>query len=138
MIYVVIQFSCIIYLILNTQLENLATLEYLLLGIAVLIGLMAIINIKPRNLNIVPTLKDQHQLVINGIYRYIRHPMYTSVLLSCIAFTLSNAHYLAQGVMLVLVINLILKSNLEEKLLIQRFDTYQNYRNKTGCFVPFL
>jgi protein-S-isoprenylcysteine O-methyltransferase Ste14 len=64
--------------------------------------------------------------------------MYTSVLLSCIAFTLSNAHYLAQGVMLLLVINLILKSNLEEKLLTQRFDTYQDYRNKTGRFLPFL
>jgi hypothetical protein len=35
MIYVVIQFSCIIYLILNAQLENLATLEYWLLAIAV-------------------------------------------------------------------------------------------------------
>jgi hypothetical protein len=32
--------------------------------------------------------------------------------LSCIACTLSDAHYLAQGVMLLLVINLILKSNL--------------------------
>ncbi|CAB5502654.1 hypothetical protein AZO1586I_995 [Bathymodiolus thermophilus thioautotrophic gill symbiont] len=137
MIYVVIQFSCIIYLVLNTQLENLAILEYLLLAIAVVIGLMAVINMKPRNLNIVPTLKNQHQLVINGIYRYIRHPMYTSILLLCIAFTLSNAHYLAQGIMLVLVVDLILKSNLEEKLLIQRFDTYQDYRNKTGCFVPF-
>ncbi|CAC9446333.1 hypothetical protein BSPLISOX_400 [uncultured Gammaproteobacteria bacterium] len=138
MIYVVIQFSCIIYLILNAQLENLATLEYWLLAIAVVIGLMAVINMKPRNLNIVPTLKNQHQLVVKGIYHYIRHPMYTSVLLSCIAFTLSNAHYLAQGVMLLLVINLILKSNLEEKLLTQRFDTYQDYRNKTGRFLPFL
>jgi protein-S-isoprenylcysteine O-methyltransferase Ste14 len=36
------------------------------------------------------------------------------------------------------VINLILKSNLEEKLLTQRFDTYQDYRNKTGRFLPFL
>jgi protein-S-isoprenylcysteine O-methyltransferase Ste14 len=87
MIYVVIQFSCIIYLILNAQLENLATLEYWLLAIAVVIGLMAVINMKPRNLNIVPTLKNQHQLVVKGIYHYIRHPMYTSVLLSCIAFT---------------------------------------------------
>jgi hypothetical protein len=47
--------TSIIYLILNAQLENLATLEYWLLAIAVVIGLMAVINMKPRNLNIVPT-----------------------------------------------------------------------------------
>ncbi len=138
MIYVIIQFSCIIYLILNARFENLALLEYLLLATAAIIGLMAVINMQVRNLNILPTLKDRHQLITYGIYRYIRHPMYSSVLLLCVALTLSNAHYVAQIVLLVLVLDLILKSNLEERLLIQRFDAYQRYKSKTGRFMPFL
>ncbi|SFV86280.1 hypothetical protein MNB_SUP05-SYMBIONT-4-739 [hydrothermal vent metagenome] len=93
---------------------------------------------KLSNLNIIPTLKDQHQLVTGGIYRWIRHPMYTSVITLCFAFASTNDHKIAQFAMLVLILNLFLKSNLEEKLLIQRFDSYQAYKDKTGQFIPFL
>lgn len=138
MIYVVIQFSCIIYLIFNMQFERLNILSYGLISIAVAIGITAVINMKLGNLNIVPTLKKQHQLITNGIYHWIRHPMYTSVLLLCLAFTLTNSHQTAQLVMLILLLDLVLKSNLEEKLLSQRFEKYQDYKNKTGRFIPFL
>jgi hypothetical protein len=54
MIYVVIQFSCIIYLILNAQPENLATLEYWLLAIAVVIGHQCLEHINTsRKVNII-------------------------------------------------------------------------------------
>ncbi|HIB97469.1 MAG TPA: isoprenylcysteine carboxylmethyltransferase family protein [Candidatus Thioglobus sp.] len=137
MIYVVIQFSCIIYLIFNIQPNQLDWLEYFLLSMAVIIGSIAVINMKFNNLNIIPTLKDNHQLRTHGIYKYIRHPMYTSVLLSCLALVLSNPHWIAQLVMTVLLINLILKSNFEEKLLLKRFKSYSKYRQKTGRFLPF-
>jgi protein-S-isoprenylcysteine O-methyltransferase Ste14 len=137
MIYVVIQFSCIIYLIFNIQPNQLDWLEYFLLSMAVIVGSIAVLNMKFNNLNIIPTLKDNHQLRTHGIYKYIRHPMYTSVLLSCLALVLSNPHWIAQLVMTVLLINLILKSNFEEKLLLKRFKSYSKYRQKTGRFLPF-
>jgi len=137
MIYVVVQFSCIIYLIFNIQPNQLDWLEYFLLSMAVIIGSIAVINMNLNNLNIIPTLKDNHQLRTHGIYKFIRHPMYTSVLLSCLALVLSNPHWIAQLVMTVLLINLILKSNVEEKLLLKRFKGYSKYRRKTGRFLPF-
>jgi len=137
MIYVVIQFSCIIYLIFNIQPNQLDLLEYLLLSLAVIIGSTAVLNMKLNNLNIIPTLKNNHQLRTHGIYKFIRHPMYTSVLLTCLALVLSNPHWIAQLVMIVLLINLILKSNFEEKLLLKRFKGYAKYRQKTGRFLPF-
>ncbi len=138
MIYVVIQFVCIIYLIINARFEHLDTLKYALLGAATVIGVSAVVNIKPDNLNIVPTLKDKHKLITHGIYRFIRHPMYTSVLLLSFTLTLTHSHYLSQLIMFILLVDLILKSNLEEKLLTERFSTYQDYKNNTGRFLPFL
>jgi len=138
MIYVVIQFGCIIYLIINARFDHLNTLSTALIALSIVIGLMAVINMKLNNLNIVPTLKDNHQLVTHGIYRLIRHPMYTSVLLFCLAFTLTIADNQAVVVMFILLIDLILKSNVEEKLLSEHFDTYSNYKTKTGRFLPFL
>jgi Putative protein-S-isoprenylcysteine methyltransferase len=121
MIYVVVQFACIIYLIMNTQLNGFSPLIYLLITLSVIIGSVAVVNMQLSNLNIVPTLKDKHQLITNGIYAHIRHPMYSSVLLFCLALTLTNAHLTAQLTMLILLIDLILKSNLEEKLTNQTF-----------------
>jgi len=138
MIYVVIQFSCIIYLIINAQFDHLNTLSTSFIALSIVIGLTAVTNMRLSNLNIVPTLKNRHQLVTHGIYHFIRHPMYTSVLLFCLAFTLTNSHSLSQLIMLILFIDLILKSNVEEMLLTERFNTYQNYKNKTGRFLPFL
>ena len=138
MIYVVVQFACIIYLIMNTQLNGFSPLIYLLITLSVIIGSVAVVNMQLSNLNIVPTLKDKHQLITNGIYAHIRHPMYSSVLLFCLALTLTNAHLTAQLTMLILLIDLILKSNLEEKLLTKRFDKYQNFKKNTARFLPFL
>ncbi len=138
MIYVVIQFGCIIYLIINARFDHLNTLSITLIALSIVIGLMAVMNMKLNNLNIVPTLKDKHQLVTHGIYRLIRHPMYTSVLLFCLAFTLSIADNQAVVVMFILFIDLIIKSNVEEKLLSERFNDYKTYKNKSGKFLPFL
>ena len=76
MIYVVIQFGCIIYLIINARFDHLNTLSTTLIAFSIVIGLMAVINMKLSNLNIVPTLKDNHQLITHGIYRFVRHPVY--------------------------------------------------------------
>ncbi|SMM99054.1 hypothetical protein SPONL_337 [uncultured Candidatus Thioglobus sp.] len=138
MIYVIVQFACIIYLIFNAKFEFLDTASIALLSTAVAIGLLAVFNMKINNLNIVPTLKENHQLVINGVYRYIRHPMYTSVIFLCLSLMLTNAHLYAQLAMLVLFIDLILKSNVEEKLLAERFSNYVEYKNTTGRFLPFI
>ncbi|HIM95307.1 MAG TPA: hypothetical protein EYM53_01655, partial [Gammaproteobacteria bacterium] len=121
MIYVVIQFGCIIYLIINAQFDHLNALSTSFLTLSIVIGLTAVVNMKLSNLNIVPTLKDRHQLVTHGIYRFIRHPMYTSVLLFCLALTLTVTDKQTIIVMFILLINLILKSTLEEKLLSERF-----------------
>jgi len=138
MIYVVIQFGCIIYLLINAKFDHLNMSSAVLIALSIVIGLMAVINMKPGNLNIVPTLKDKHQLVTHGIYQFIRHPMYTSVVLFCLSLTLTIGDNQSIIVMITLLIDLILKSNLEEKPLIERFDDYSNYKIKTGRFLPFL
>ena len=138
MIYVVVQFSCIIYLILNAQFNLFGFIEYILSFAAVVIGLSAIFTMKLDNLNILPSLTKNHELRTSGIYRFIRHPMYSSVLLLSFALMLSNANTIAQIVMLILFIDLILKSNLEEQLLLDRFNNYHSYQKTTGRFLPFL
>ena len=136
MIYVIVQFSCIIYLFVNANVTNLSTLSNLLLVVATMILIAAVSGMR-HNINNAST-KEKHQLVTLGIYRWIRHPMYTSFLVCCFGLMLSNSHLLSQLIMLVLFIDLMLKANLEEALLAQRYTEYHNYQKNTGRFLPFL
>tara|TARA_B100001079_G_scaffold268781_2_gene279817 strand:- start:314 stop:730 length:417 start_codon:yes stop_codon:yes gene_type:complete len=138
MIYVVIQFSAIFLLIVNANINNINTYSLILFIASTIIGVIAIINMKISNLNIVPELKDNHKLATNGIYKYIRHPMYTSVILLCLGFLLTEITTVNIIAMLVLIIDLFLKSRLEEKLLEQRFNSYKDYKNSTYRFLPFI
>lgn len=138
MIYVVIQFSAILLLIINTNINNIGTYSLILFIASAIIGVTAIINMKISNLNIMPELKDNHKLATNGIYKYIRHPMYTSVILLCLGFLLTEITTVNIIAMLILTINLFLKSRLEEKLLEQRFNNYKDYKNNTYRFLPFI
>ena len=56
------------------------------LGIAV--GLLAIWNMRVSKLRTNPEVADGSKLVTNGIYKYIRHPMYLGLLLVAFALVL--------------------------------------------------
>lgn len=138
MIYVVVQFTCIIFLITNADFSKLGYFSWGLLITGWIVGYLAIFNMKLDNINILPQLKTHHKLITYGIYHYIRHPMYTSIMLQGLAATLTNPTAWQWLIYLLLIVVLFLKSEKEQVYLSKRFDDYQNYQNKTGRFIPFL
>jgi protein-S-isoprenylcysteine O-methyltransferase Ste14 len=79
------------------------------------------------------------QLVTSGIYAYIRHPLYSSLLLLAwgIFFKLPS---LPGGLLaLAATIFLVLTARADEAECIQFFGSvYQGYMHKTRRFIPFL
>ncbi len=138
MIYVIIQFASIFFLIYYAEASAFNSLSWVLILLSVVIGLKAVFDMKISNLNILPELKKEHNLVKSGIYSLIRHPMYTSVMLFCLALTLSRFDAISLGVFAILYIDLYFKSKKEESYLLDRFQSYQEYRSKTSRFLPFL
>ena len=137
MIYVIIQFGAIFFLIYYSDLDAINLISGLLLLIAGLIGLKAVYDMKLSNLNILPELKEKHQLVTRGIYSQIRHPMYTAVLLFCLGLVFTKLDITSGIVYFILCVDLYLKSQKEEDYLTERFDNYVQYRTKTVRFLPF-
>jgi protein-S-isoprenylcysteine O-methyltransferase Ste14 len=87
-----------------------------------------------------PTLEihKDHTLVTNGIYRYIRHPMYASQLLWVIAQILLLQNWLAGPLDLVFFIPFyFLRVQAEEKMMLESFgDQYRDYMKKVGGLIP--
>lgn len=102
------------------------------------LGLWAIITMRIGNFNIVPNVKKHASIVIRGPYKVIRHPMYTSLWLVFIPLVI-NYYSLFRLIMVdMLIVDLIIKSIFEEKLLCRKFAEYPNYKRKSKRFIPYI
>jgi protein-S-isoprenylcysteine O-methyltransferase Ste14 len=90
--------------------------------------------------NWTPTLglRDDHKLVTEGIFKRIRHPMYTAHLLWAIAAAMMLPNWLAGYAFLVASLaQYVTRVNDEEQMMIEQFgDEYISYMQKTGRFFP--
>ncbi len=102
------------------------------------IGLWAIAHNKIDNFNIQPNLKNGCQLIITGAYRYIRHPMYTSVIMMMFAVLVATPTFMELVFFITLIIVLVLKAKREEDLWCGHDETYTEYKNRTKLFIPYI
>lgn len=108
----------------------------LLTGIAT--GLWAIRHHPSDNFNIVPELKENCVLVTEGLYGYIRHPMYTSVILMQLGVVLFYPVWYQWLLWALLIIVLYLKAHREERLWMAHDPCYGAYRERTRYFIPYI
>jgi len=80
-------------------------------------------------------INEKQNLIQNGVYKHIRHPMYTSHLLWGIGNALVFANWIVGPAMLIaFILFLPQRIKREEKLLIEEFGSkYEDYIKKTGA-----
>ena len=85
-------------------------------------------------------LYEEHTLITDGIYRYIRHPMYASLLIANIAQILLIQNWIAGPIrILMFILFYTFRSQAEEKMMIEKFgDQYRAYKKATGGILPKL
>jgi len=102
------------------------------------IGLWALNHNKLGNFNIQPKMKENAQLITSGIYGLIRHPMYTSVIVMMFSLLISSFSPIETCLFLLLVIVLLLKAHKEEAIWIKENKAYEQYKDKTKYFIPYI
>jgi protein-S-isoprenylcysteine O-methyltransferase Ste14 len=109
-----------------------------LLAASALLALWALSANRPGNFNIRPTPRPEGSLITSGPYRWIRHPMYTAVLLAAAAAAWKTFEAADALLWLALLGVLLAKAAIEERALMRRFPQYQAYRMRTTRLVPWL
>ena len=132
-----LQFLLIGLLALNSNLRS-NILYLLIFFLGIFVGVWAILVMQKSKLRITPDVASNATLIKTGPYKYIRHPMYLSVLTVCLSFALSNINSLTILLFVFLFLDLFLKMNYEEKLLQKAFYNYSEYMIKTKRLIPFL
>lgn len=75
-------------------------------------------------------------LKARGLYRWVRHPMYTSVVVVCVGIAAYRGSAVVWVVAMVLAAFFEVKTRLEERFLVEEYDGYASYAARTGKFVP--
>lgn len=83
-------------------------------------------------------LNAQHRLVTDGLYRFVRHPMYASFLVLGLGQALLVANWIAglSGLAATALL-MVVRLPREEAMMIERFgNQYREYRRRVGAVLP--
>ncbi len=108
---------------------GLIVLGHLIIGIALLqLG---------KRLSPFPSPKDNARLLTGGVFRWMRHPIYTGILSAFLGWSLLVTSWDLVALTAALALLFSVKASYEEKRLSQVFPEYEHYRKKTGKFLPW-
>jgi protein-S-isoprenylcysteine O-methyltransferase Ste14 len=106
-------------------------------GLAVALWAFAVMSIAQGHLfRIAPDPSGHSRLVTWGPYRWVRHPMYLSILLVVGPSWLVDGVTWRAGAFAALAVVLVAKLTFEEHLLVRYFTGYAAYRTRSARLVP--
>lgn len=111
-------------------------------GVCCLVGLLIACNARyclGKNWSLSVQLKERHELITSGPYRYVRHPIYTGLLLLFTGNALVVGDWRGVLAVVIIFVSLWLKLRTEERWLSNYFGVaYINYKAKTNAIIPWL
>ena len=105
---------------------------------SIALGVYTLLHNRLGNFNIRPEPKATTQLITSGPYRFIRHPMYSALLIAAAAFVVAESNGFKLGLWISLGLVLSAKARFEEQLMSEKFLDYPAYRARSKRFVPHI
>lgn len=84
-------------------------------------------------------INENHRIVKDGPYQYVRHPLALCVIIEVIGFTLiSNSWFSTLATVVIFLPYMLYRIHLEETALIDKFGyEYLDYQKEVGMFIPW-
>lgn len=113
-----------------------AGLVLLLAGVGIVNA--GLLSLGWRNLTALPYPRQEADLVESGAYRWVRHPIYSGVILGALGWSLLVNNALALAFTAVLILLLDFKTRQEEAWLRQKYPAYADYQQRVSKLIPWL
>ncbi|MFC2054519.1 methyltransferase family protein [Chloroflexota bacterium] len=118
------------------SIQNIVGLALFIVGLTT--ALVAVVTLR-WSYSSTLVIREDHQLITHGIYRFTRHPVYLGVIIAIFGapvYASSLYGLLTMSALIPLILNRI---RIEEKLLTEEFqDAYQKYKETTKKLIPFI
>ena len=84
------------------------------------------------------TLKEDHSLIQTGPYKYVRHPIYTGMLLAFVGSAAAVGEWRGILAVALALLAFLYKIRVEEAGMHKTFPEYERYRRTTAALIPFV
>ena len=111
---------------------------WVLFALGLLVFAWAVLSLGGNNFTILPAPRSANTLSQRGIYRWLRHPMYTAVLLCGLAVSFGEPSVLRWMALAVCAVVLVIKVHYEEALLTKRHPDYPQRMKGVARLLPFI
>ena len=116
--------------------QNIVGLALLIVGLT--IALVAQITLR-RFYSSTLVIREDHQLITHGIYRFTRHPVYLGVIIAIISVPVYASSLYGLLLMSALIPIFLIRIRIEERMLTDEFgDAYRTYKEATSKLIPFI
>lgn len=114
-------------------------LFWLGVGLFVLGALITIVAVFQLNVNLspFPSPLPGSKLIETGVYKFVRHPIYTGLILAFFGYAIISDSGYKLLISTTLFLLFYFKTRYEENMLLAKFPTYLEYKNRTGRFFPW-
>ncbi|HZJ49120.1 MAG TPA: isoprenylcysteine carboxylmethyltransferase family protein [Acidimicrobiia bacterium] len=103
------------------------------LGLALVVWAVLVFG---RGVTPSPMPSRKAQLQTRGPYRWIRHPMYTGVIVLMAGSAMGRKSWVAAALWVVLVMFFLTKMGWEERRLVENYPGYHSYRTAVPALIP--
>ncbi|HEY1923498.1 MAG TPA: isoprenylcysteine carboxylmethyltransferase family protein [Tepidisphaeraceae bacterium] len=120
-----------------TIVTQIAGIVFCAAGVGVSIWARAILG---SNWSGIVTLKENHELIRSGPYGFVRHPIYSGIILGVLGSIVALDPWVSGALIFVfVVVALKIKSLQEEKIMIANFpNDYPQYKRDVRSLIPFV
>ncbi|WP_299183856.1 isoprenylcysteine carboxylmethyltransferase family protein [uncultured Aquimarina sp.] len=140
-LFVFIQFVLFLVYIIDLKIVSVSWLPFLdktglfILIMGILIVLVSLVQLN-KNLSPFPTPKLNSKLIKTGLYKFMRHPIYTGILGIAFGYGFYIGSIFKLMIATFIFVLFYFKSKYEEKKLLGFFSEYEAYKKTTGRFLP--
>jgi protein-S-isoprenylcysteine O-methyltransferase Ste14 len=138
MFYVIAQFILLIVIAWPLASLKISIVGLLLIFLSAIIALSAVMTNRPGNFNVRPHPKETGKLIVHGPYKFIRHPMYSSLFFAGLGVLFCQFSFWKLSAWLLLIVVLALKARFEEKALCAHYEQYRTYQKSNKAFIPWV
>lgn len=86
------------------------------------------------------TRKDNHKVIDTGPYAFVRHPIYSGLIIAIVATAAAEGRWTALFGAALIILGVWQKARTEERFLLTEFglESYDAYRHRVPMLIPFL
>lgn len=112
-----------------------AVLAFAAIVVGVAAAIAALITLG-KSLSANPVPVEAGQLKTSGVYRLVRHPVYSGIMIGAIGYAVLSRSWFVVITVAALAVLFAFKARFEEKLLAAKYPGYREYAARVGRFVP--